>query len=60
MTPENLARESLRLLSDEPARREMCAGLAEVKVRLSSRAGAPQRAALAIQEVLEGQVTHVS
>jgi lipid-A-disaccharide synthase len=60
MTPENLSREALRLLNDEPARREMRAGLAEVKARLSGHARAPERAALAIQEVVEGQVTHVS
>ena len=35
MTAENLARESLRLLSDEGARREMRAGLADVKEKLS-------------------------
>jgi lipid-A-disaccharide synthase len=60
MTPENLVREALRLLDDESARHSMRAGLAEVKEKLSSRAGAPGRAALAIQEVLEGQATHVS
>jgi hypothetical protein len=38
----------------------MKAGLAEVKSKLSGRSGAPERAALAIQEILEGQVTHVS
>ena len=38
----------------------MKAGLAEVREKLSGRAGAPQRAALAIQDILEGQVTHVS
>jgi lipid-A-disaccharide synthase len=60
MTAENLARESLRLLADEAARREMRAGLAEVKEKLSTRAGAPHRAALAIQDILEGQAAHVS
>jgi hypothetical protein len=34
-------------------------GLAEVRERLAGRMGAPQRAAAAIQEILEGQVTHV-
>ena len=60
MTGENLAREARRLLRDEAARAEMKAGLAEVREKLSGRMGAPARAALAIQEILEGQVTHVS
>jgi lipid-A-disaccharide synthase len=60
MTAENLAGESLRLLTDEAARCRMRAGLARVKEQLSSRAGAPQRAAAAIQDILEGQVAHVS
>jgi len=64
MTGENLAREALRLLAAGPEREQMKAGLAEVKEKLTGRAGAQpsagQRAALAIQEILEGQVTHVS
>jgi lipid-A-disaccharide synthase len=60
MTGENLAREARRLLSDSAARAAMKAGLAEVRDQLSGRTGAPARAALAIQEILEGQVTHVS
>jgi lipid-A-disaccharide synthase len=60
MTGENLAREALRLLHAGPDREVMKAGLAEVKSKLSGRSGAPERAALAIQEILEGQVTHVS
>jgi lipid-A-disaccharide synthase len=60
MTCENLAREARRLLSDSAARAAMKAGLAEVRDQLSGRTGAPARAALAIQEILEGQVTHVS
>jgi lipid-A-disaccharide synthase len=60
MTGENLAREALRLLHAGPDREVMKAGLAEVKFKLSGRSGAPERAALAIQEILEGQVTHVS
>jgi lipid-A-disaccharide synthase len=60
MTGENLAREALRLLSGGREREEMKAGLAEVKQKLAGRSGAPERAALAIQEILEGQVTHVS
>jgi lipid-A-disaccharide synthase len=60
MTGENLAREALRLLSSGRNRETMKAGLAEVKEKLAGRSGAPARAALAIQEILEGQVTHVS
>ena len=60
MTGENIAREALRLLTDQDARAGMKAGLAEVKQKLSGQAGAPQRAAALIQEILEGQVTHVS
>jgi lipid-A-disaccharide synthase len=59
MTGENLAREARRLLGDPAARAEMKQGLAEVRERLAGRMGAPQRAAAAIQEILEGQVTHV-
>ncbi|HXK05961.1 MAG TPA: lipid-A-disaccharide synthase [Verrucomicrobiae bacterium] len=60
MTGANLAREARRLLADSTARAEMRAGLAEVREKLAGRIGAPARAALAIQEILEGQVTHVS
>jgi lipid-A-disaccharide synthase len=60
MTGENLAREALRLLGNGREREAMKAGLAEVRQKLSGRSGAPERAALAIQEILEGQVTHVS
>jgi lipid-A-disaccharide synthase len=60
MTGPNLAREARRLLTDSAARAGMKAGLAEVREKLSGRMGAPSRAALAIQEILEGQVTHVS
>jgi hypothetical protein len=35
-------------------------GLAEVRRKLSGGSAAPQRAALAIKDILEGQVTHVS
>jgi lipid-A-disaccharide synthase len=59
MTGENLAREARRLLGDPAARAEMKQGLAEVREKLGGRMGAPQRAAAAIQEILEGQVTHV-
>jgi lipid-A-disaccharide synthase len=63
MTGERIAREARRLLTDEGARAEMKAGLAEVREKLSDGAGhgpAPQRAAAIIQEILEGQVAHVS
>ena len=60
LTAENLAGEALRLLSDPAARDQQRQGLAEVSRRLSGRQGAPQRAALAIQDILEGQVTHAS
>jgi lipid-A-disaccharide synthase len=60
MTGENLAREALRLLAPGRDRDAMQAGLAEVRQKLAGRTGAPERAALAIQEILEGQVTHVS
>lgn len=60
MTGERLAAESLRLLSDTAARDAQRAGLAEVAKKLSSRMGAPENAARAIQDILEGQVTHAS
>ena len=60
MTGANLARHALRLLNDERARAEMKSGLAEVRRKLAGGSAAPQRAALAIQEILEGHVTHVS
>jgi len=57
MTGEWLAREARRLLSDESARAAQRAGLAEVKSKLA-QAGTP--ALSIVQEVLEGQVAHVS
>jgi lipid-A-disaccharide synthase len=62
MTGEALARESRRLLTDLQARDTMKAGLAEVRDKLSSAGSgsAPARAAAIIQEILEGQVAHVS
>jgi lipid-A-disaccharide synthase len=59
MNGENLAREARRLLTDAGAREEMKQGLGEVREKLAGRTGAPERAAIAIQEILEGQVTHV-
>ncbi len=63
MTGEALAREARRLLTDEAAREEMKAGLAEVRERLMPQAGrepAQQRAAAIVYEILEGQVAHVA
>jgi lipid-A-disaccharide synthase len=60
MTAENLAGHALRLLSDDAARAEMREGLAGVARQLTARSGAPRRAAAAIQDILEGQVTHAS
>lgn len=60
MTGGKIASEALRLLNDEAARAAQRAGLDEVSATLSSRAGAPRRAALAIQDILEGEVTHAS
>lgn len=65
MTGESLAREARRLLTDEGARARMKAGLAEVREKLShgpaaSGQSVPGYAAAIIQEILEGQVAHVS
>jgi lipid-A-disaccharide synthase len=59
MTGKAIAREARKLLSDESARAEMKAGLAEVARKLAARE--PMAAAASVvQEVLEGQVAHVS
>ena len=58
MTGERLAAEARRLLSDPDARAEMKAGLAEVRAALSTP-GEPGLAGC-LQEIVEGQVTHVS
>jgi lipid-A-disaccharide synthase len=62
MTGERLAAEAQRLLSDEGARREMQAGLAEIRSRLADPAGVQpaRRAAAIVQEILEGERVHVS
>jgi lipid-A-disaccharide synthase len=60
MTADNLATATLRLLGDEAARAEMRTNLAEVRRRLSTHEDPPRRAAAIIQEILEGQVAHVS
>lgn len=58
MTGERLAAEARRLLSDAAARARMRAGLAEVRQKLSA---APEPGMAGhIQEILEGQVAHVS
>ena len=60
MTGERLAHEARRLLSDARARSEMKAGLAEVGRKLSGPGDVFQRAAAVVQELLEGNVAHVS
>jgi lipid-A-disaccharide synthase len=60
MTGERIAAEARRLLTDQAARDRMKADLAEVRDKLSGGEAAPQRAAAIIQEILEGQVAHVS
>ncbi len=62
MTGVAIAREARRLLGDRDARAGMKAGLAEVALRLGNREAARPavRAAGIIQEILEGQVAHVS
>ncbi|HUP04064.1 MAG TPA: lipid-A-disaccharide synthase [Bryobacteraceae bacterium] len=60
MTGERIADEALRLLRDGAARQRMQSGLAEVRQELSGAQDAPRRAAALVQEILEGQVAHVS
>jgi lipid-A-disaccharide synthase len=62
MTGEAIAREASRLLADAGARDAMKSGLAEVAARLGSGPATHPagRAAEIIQEILEGQVAHVS
>jgi len=60
MTGERIAQEARRLLTDPVARGRMQAGLADVREKLSGGGNAPQRAAVIIQEILEGQAAHVS
>ena len=62
MTGARIAGEALRLLRDADERERMLTGLEEVRRRLN-QAGpgeAPRRAAAIIQDILEGQVAHVS
>jgi lipid-A-disaccharide synthase len=63
MTGETIAFEAQRLLTNETARSEMKAGLSEVREKLSGTAAsqaAPECAAVIIQDILEGQPSHVS
>jgi len=62
MTGGRIAGEALRLLREPGERVRMLAGLAEVRRRLteSGSGEAPRRAAAIIQDILEGQVAHVS
>jgi lipid-A-disaccharide synthase len=65
MTGERLAGEAHRLLTDERARQEMKAGLNEVRSRLAAGSDTgsgmtpARRAAVIVQEILEGEVVHV-
>jgi lipid-A-disaccharide synthase len=59
MTGEAIAREARKLLGDEPTRAEMKSGLAEVQRKLAGREPVAAAASI-VQEVLEGQVAHVS
>jgi len=62
MNGSRIAQEALRLLREPGERERMLAGLAEVRRQLN-QAGpgeAPRRAAAIIQDILEGQVAHVS
>jgi lipid-A-disaccharide synthase len=60
MTGERLAAETLRLLGDEAARRRMQADLAEVKRKLTAEGDPMERAAAVVNELVEGQLAHVS
>jgi len=60
LTGPALAAEARRLLDDAGARERMRAGLAEVKRRLTPATDPVERAATVIEELLEGQVAHVS
>jgi lipid-A-disaccharide synthase len=61
MTGEALAREANRLLTDAGARQEMKAGLTAVREKLAQTGlPAPRRAAALIEDILEGQIAHVS
>jgi lipid-A-disaccharide synthase len=59
MTGEALAFEASKLLNDDGARAEMKAGLAEVTRKLAGHRPVSLAASI-VQEILEGQVAHVS
>lgn len=59
MTGEAIAREARKLLDDGPARAEMKAELAEVARKLAGHEPVGTAASI-VQEILEGQVAHVS
>jgi len=60
LTGERLAAEAQRLLRDDGARAQMRADLAEVAARLSGSGHPMARASVIIQDLMEGQFTHVS
>jgi len=60
LTGERLAAEAGRLLRDETARARMRADLAEVARKLSGGAPPMTRASAIIQDLMEGQLAHVS
>jgi lipid-A-disaccharide synthase len=59
-TGEALAHHAARLLDDDDARARMRSDLGEVARRLSSEGDAIERAARVVEELMEGQVAHVS
>ena len=59
MTGERLAAEAQRLLGDDGARDRMRADLAEVAAKLSGPGRPMARASAIIQDLMEGQLTHV-
>jgi lipid-A-disaccharide synthase len=60
LTGERLAAAAQRLLRDDGARAQMRADLAQVAVRLSPPSEPMARASAIIQDLMEGQLTHVS
>jgi lipid-A-disaccharide synthase len=60
LTGERLAAEAQRLLGDDGARAQMRADLAEVAARLSGPGQPMARASAIIQDLMEGQLAHVS
>jgi lipid-A-disaccharide synthase len=60
LTGERLAEEAQRLLRDDGARAQMRADLAEVAAKLSGTGRPMVRASAIIQDLMEGQLAHVS